>query len=408
LYSNQDTKVLLAILALILSIASDTGAAKVWSRRPFLSHSASVVIPDHLEEKGRILPPFVAAMRFEDTVEKAVWSDDGKKLLITTWQSGTTYVIDVMKKSVNPILSGLHVRGAAWGPDARMIALNQETPTGSIKIFSSSSLQEIAQIDHSILGECTPGDHLSFGPAGKTLWVSCSPGPKNSGMTPAAVRLNTETGKPEIALAIGHPANGKAASVVQSAVRLIRRDGRHIYLGVIASYGARPIDNRRSTEKFHLVGYDLDTSSPLFEPQEVGSDERSGIFRNPTSISINTKLDLVAVNMAAASTFPGVKQNEAFDYSLALVDLVQKKTVATFGRNNGLSKNVSAEFVGQSNTLLAESRADKGTDIVFLDALTGDKFGTDHLTTAPVLTAVSGNNVALIEGRTVNIYSFVE
>jgi hypothetical protein len=76
-------------------------------------------------------------------------------------------------------------------------------------------------------------------------------------------------------------------------------------------------------------------------------------------------LDLVAVNMAAASTFPGVKQNEAFDYSLALVDLVQKKTVATFGRNNGLSKNVSAEFVGQSNTLLAESRADKGTDIVF-------------------------------------------
>jgi hypothetical protein len=70
LHFAQHAKIFSTILWLCLSVSSEAAAGEKWAGFPLIFHWSTVVIPDHLEEKRRVFPPFPAAMAFEMSLKR--------------------------------------------------------------------------------------------------------------------------------------------------------------------------------------------------------------------------------------------------------------------------------------------------------------------------------------------------
>lgn len=147
--------------------------------------------------KGRAILTFQSAFDIEFGSNRAVWSPDGRLLLLDNLNipEAEVRLLDVAAgRLLDPPLYAGPIHDAAWSPDGAYIALSdrkraypeEPPPVGAVRLYAAGTRTERAHISAAQAG-CTLGllEGMAFTADSKALWVLCSQADK----TARAVRL---------------------------------------------------------------------------------------------------------------------------------------------------------------------------------------------------------------------------
>lgn len=310
----------------------------------------SVKLPDIRIEKN-ISPALMPYVR-TDGVGEAVWSPDGKFILVIGSVSNRLYLIDVERKAV--VLPAAiekpegRLQGVAWSPDGHTIALRETSSYNGIRLFSFPEFREIARRKQQVVTKdgCLfnlQWPVMQFTSDSNALWIGCDNVRLAAVPVLAAVKLNARTLEQEDTLIFEAPVADRSIDIDVQANKMDTVNGVPRYMTVVHALEPDARPDASSVRRNFLYAYNLNTKAPLFPRMETPRDDRSGIFRDPRTLSVSGDGETVAVGMSGYGGTPIVEKKMEFDRS---IELYRTKDGAKILQLGGMGKEYGEYATG--------------------------------------------------------------
>jgi hypothetical protein len=249
--------------------------------------------------RGRPILTFVSAIRLMGDRHRPVWSPDNRFLLIDNLPKREVRLLDVNRGTLRDphVTMGIPEVGA-WSSDGKYLALSERKGGGTVRLYLSSSLEEIGMIGASKescggFGGLAPSAGMAFTADSQALWVTCFSLPERFAKV---IKLKVPRLEIEDSMVLAPPGPDWRPSFSSAAI--LHHADDLILTGTFHKADAK-------TAHAAIQSYSLTTKEPLHPPVVIQTKTETSIVRWVSTPHLTDDLSGVYVEDELWSTKTG-------------------------------------------------------------------------------------------------------